>query len=76
MEIDGKWVRKLRKELGMTQAKFAKIYGISLASIMRWEQGYGNPGKSMRNYLMVISEEPWLVIKLICKNWSKQKPPV
>ena len=34
---------KLRKRLGMTQAKFAATIGVSFATVNRWERGHFSP---------------------------------
>lgn len=36
-------IRKLRTEFGLTQVKFAKILGVSVASLRRWEAGDSSP---------------------------------
>ena len=35
--ITGKGVRKLRKRLGQTQAKFGKLIGVSVPTVVNWE---------------------------------------
>jgi len=39
--ITGKGVRALRKKLGLTQAKFGKLAGVSLATVANWESEEG-----------------------------------
>lgn len=39
----GQEVRYVRKKLGYTQAEFAKVLGVSFASINRWENGQVAP---------------------------------
>lgn len=38
-EIDGNLVKKIRKEMGMTQDNFALYFGISRKTLESWEQG-------------------------------------
>ena len=39
--ISGKGVRTLRKRLGLTQAQFAKLAGVSVQSVVNWEAAKG-----------------------------------
>ena len=39
----GQKVRYVRKKLGYTQTEFAKVLGVSFASINRWENGQVAP---------------------------------
>jgi DNA-binding XRE family transcriptional regulator len=39
--ISGKGIRRLRKKLGLSQAAFAKLVGVSVISVYNWEK---NPG--------------------------------
>ena len=34
---------ELRKKIGYTQVDFAKLLGVSIASLRRWEKGENNP---------------------------------
>jgi len=36
-------IKDLRKHMGITQADFAKILGVSRLTIIRWEAGYFSP---------------------------------
>ena len=37
--MTGQEVRRIRKRLGLTQAKFAKRVGVHLVTVSRWESG-------------------------------------
>lgn len=39
--ITGKGVRALRKRLGLTQARFAKLAGVSVPTVIKWEGAKG-----------------------------------
>jgi len=39
--ISGKGVKSLRKKLGLTQAQFGKLTGVTLAAVNRWESKPG-----------------------------------
>ncbi len=50
--------RAIRKKLGMTQEKFAAMFGVSVAVLRDWEQGRRVPSASARALLKVIAHEP------------------
>ncbi|TJW11369.1 helix-turn-helix domain-containing protein [Parvibacter caecicola] len=39
----GEKVRCARKQLGLTQTEFAKVLGVSFATVNRWENNQANP---------------------------------
>jgi transcriptional regulator with XRE-family HTH domain len=39
----GQRIRRLRGKLGLTQVQFAKLMGVSFASVNRWENGQSRP---------------------------------
>ena len=39
--ITGKGIRTLRKRTGLTQAKFAKLVGVSVPTVVNWEKAKG-----------------------------------
>ena len=51
-------VKAIRQRIGLSQAKFATLYGFSPASIKNWEQGRRQPDVAARAYLLVIANEP------------------
>jgi putative transcriptional regulator len=54
-EVD---VKTLRRELGLSQAEFARRFGFTSARVRDWEQGRSKPDGAVRAYLMVIEREP------------------
>lgn len=54
-------VRAIRRQLGMTQERFASAFGFPVATLRDWEQGRARPDTSARAYLLVISREPQAV---------------
>ena len=48
-----KEIRKLRKQLALSQSKFAKKYGIPVRTLQKWEQGVAEP----LPYLMALIQE-------------------
>jgi putative transcriptional regulator len=51
-------VRAIREKLGLSQAEFAKIYQIPLATLKGWEQGRRQPDRTASAYLSVIASMP------------------
>jgi len=61
-EID---VRTLRNRLGLTQKQFAKLFGVSLATLRNWEQGRRRPEGPAMVLLNVIQREPEAVLRAL-----------
>ena len=51
-------VKAIREKSGLTQAEFARRYGISPRSLQEWEQGRRQPEGAVRAYLLVIDRNP------------------
>ncbi len=58
-------VRRLRERLGMTQAEFAKRFGLSRRTVEQWEQGRTVPDRPARILLAVIERDPRLVERAV-----------
>jgi putative transcriptional regulator len=54
-------VKAIRKHVKMSQAEFARVYGISKRALQEWEQGGRQPDSAARAYLTVIAKEPTVV---------------
>jgi putative transcriptional regulator len=50
-------VKALRRNLGMSQSRFAASFGFGLAAVQSWEQGR-RPEGTVRVLLKVIEHEP------------------
>ncbi len=61
-EID---VRRIRGEIGLSQAAFAAYFGVSRRTIQEWEQGRRVPTGPARVLLTVISREPEAVLRAL-----------
>jgi putative transcriptional regulator len=66
VELEQVWpkpvdVKAIRKKVKMSQAQFARTYGISKRALQEWEQGGRQPDSAARAYLTVISKEPAIV---------------
>jgi putative transcriptional regulator len=55
-------VRAIRRQLHMSQQRFAETYRIPLPTLKNWEQGRRAPDAPAAAYLRAISREP-VVIK-------------
>jgi putative transcriptional regulator len=51
-------VKAVREKSGLTQAEFARRYGISPRSLQEWEQGRRQPEGAVRAYLLVTDRNP------------------
>lgn len=58
-------VKGLRKRLGLTQADFAKHFGLSRRTIEQWEQGRAIPNRPARILLAVIENDPRAVERAV-----------
>ena len=54
-EID---VRKVRRQMGLSQTQFAAKFGFSAATLRNWEQGRVRPDAPTRVLLAVIAKYP------------------
>ena len=66
IELEQVWpkpidVKAIRKRVKMSQAEFARAYGLSKRALQEWEQGGRQPDSAARSYLMVIAKEPVVV---------------
>ena len=66
IELEQVWprpvdVKAIRKQVKMSQAEFARAYGISKRALQEWEQGGRQPDSAARAYLTVIAKEPAVV---------------
>jgi len=58
-------VAVLRKKLGLSQDRFAAIFGISSKTVRNWEQGLRHPEGPARVLLQVIDVEPEAVMRAL-----------
>ncbi len=61
-EID---VRRIRGDIGLSQATFAAYFGVSRRTVQEWEQGRRVPTGPARVLLTVISREPEAVLRAL-----------
>ncbi len=58
-------VRHIREQLSLTQAKFAKRFGLSQRTVEQWEQGRAIPDRPARILLAVIERDPRAVERVV-----------
>ena len=63
--VDGIDVRAIRAVTGLSQAKFAELLSIEVATLRNWEQGRREPTGAARALLRAIRNDPVAVIKAL-----------
>lgn len=58
-------VAALRRRLNLSQAAFARTYGLDLAAVQAWEQHRRRPDRTARILLVVIAREPDAVLRAL-----------
>lgn len=58
-------VAALRARLGLSQAGFARAFGLDLAALQAWEQHRRRPDRTARILLAVIAREPQAVMRAL-----------
>jgi putative transcriptional regulator len=64
-EIDALLVRNIRKATGLTQARFAEIIDVQVATLRKWEQGRREPTGPAKALLRAIRNDPDHVLKAL-----------
>jgi putative transcriptional regulator len=60
-----RYIKSLRKQLGLSQEELAQKLGVSFTSVNRWENGQTKPSKLARRQ-----------IDILCKKCEKLKDPI
>ncbi len=58
-------VKAVRAKVGMTQAEFAMVFGISLGTLRHWERGDRKPRGPALVLLNVVAKEPEAVLRAL-----------
>ncbi len=64
--IEGPEIRRIREDYKLSQGQFAKLLGISVATLQNWEQGRRMPEGAARVLLQVAAKHPeavWDVVR-------------
>ncbi len=60
-------VADLRRRLGLSQAAFARAFGLDVTALYAWEQGRRRPDRAARVLLAVIAKEPQAVLRALAE---------
>ncbi|MCC4307762.1 helix-turn-helix domain-containing protein [Alcanivorax marinus] len=63
--VDAVQVKAIRKATGLTQAKFANMIDVQLATLRNWEQGRREPTGPAKALLRAIHKDPQHVIRAL-----------
>ncbi len=77
-EVRGEDIKGIRAQLAMSQAEFALMIGVSVATLQNWEQGRRRPEGPARALLRVASVNPTAVAAALDPRQvpgSATKPP-
>lgn len=55
----------IRKNLGLSQSKFAKLLGISVSTLQNWEQGRRKPEGPAKVLLNIAAKYPEAIFKTV-----------
>lgn len=64
-EFDKPDVQAIRKQYGLSQAKFAQLLGISTSTLRNWEQGRRKPEGPARVLLQVAAKHPEAILDVV-----------
>jgi putative transcriptional regulator len=67
-------VAELRQRLGLSQAGFARAFGLDVTAIHAWEHGRRRPDRAARALLAVIAKEPHAVLRALSKQVMTVRP--
>lgn len=57
--------KMIRKNLGLSQSKFAKLLGIKLSTLQNWEQGRRKPEGPAKVLLNVAAKHPEAILNTV-----------
>lgn len=66
-------VKDIRFRTKLSQGDFAATFGFTVQQIRDWEQHRSKPLGGVRAYLMLISDQPEMVVKMLGRMVSQQK---
>lgn len=62
--VDGAFILRVRKKLGLSQKIFARILGIDEANLSRWENDRQQMGTANSKLLYLLDKNPDLIFEL------------
>jgi putative transcriptional regulator len=57
-------VGKVREKIGLSQARFAELLGVSVRTLQDWEQGRRAPSGAARTLLMIAAKNPQALLEV------------
>ena len=66
-EVKSVNVKAIRRRLGKSQSEFARMIGVSVATLQNWEQGRRRPEGPARALLRVAAADPDAVAEALAK---------
>lgn len=57
-------VTSIREKTGLSQARFARLLGVSVRTLQEWEQGRRAPSGAARTLLMVADKNPKALLEV------------
>ncbi|MDR1163042.1 MAG: helix-turn-helix domain-containing protein [Candidatus Accumulibacter sp.] len=54
-----------RRKIGLSQAQFSKLLGVSLRTLQEWEQGRREPSGAARTLLKIAVKRPEVVLEAV-----------
>lgn len=64
-QVDAVKVKEVRAATGLSQAKFARVIDVQLATLRNWEQGRRSPTGPARALLRAIENDPEHVLEAL-----------
>lgn len=58
VDIEVSVVTEARKKTGLSQAKFAKLLGVSVKTLQDWEQGRRKPSRAAASLIQIANKRP------------------
>ena len=55
--MDIKTIKKVRNDLGLTQEEFARLLGVTVGTVNRWENGAFSPSKLAISKINSLAKE-------------------
>ena len=57
-------VAEIREKMGLSQARFAELLGVSVRTLQDWEQGRRTPSGAARTLLLVAAKNPQAILEV------------
>ena len=63
-ELSAKEIAKVRSQLNVSQAVFARYLNISTKTVQSWEQGQGKPNGASLKLLSMVKKNPKILLEI------------